>query len=363
MNDLNYKAIPMDDDYMNNPQNNDQKEIDVLLDDIMQSSQIIKSKANTELCTYEPIIKIDDKPLVYQNGLTTLQAQVGTYKTTFVKNIIFQLLNPEYDGLRLTSEIGNYYFCLVDFEQDRNCELPYSISHITQKLNEEQKKNFDVFSFVSVPIHNRIELLQMLYDKILLNKPDKYVILILDTGADLLPDVNQSDSSTLLINELSRFKDINNCSIICVIHENPNSSKARGHFGSDIIRKSNVIYSLSKDKSTDQLLLIPVKLRWSEKKKIPLYFDNYVLSIMDEDSIIQIQKQKDKELKVNLINFIGSNSVLFKNAVDFIKINCNCSETTARQKINSLIDKELKENHFLRAEGKTRDKSLFIATD
>jgi len=67
-----------------------------------------------------------------------------------------------------------------------------------------------------------------------LYKPD---FVVLDGVADLISDPNNSEQSTAIITDLMAITKEYNCHILTVIHTNIGSEKARGHLGSEALRK------------------------------------------------------------------------------------------------------------------------------
>lgn len=61
--------------------------------------------------------------------------------------------------------------------------------------------------------------------------------IVLDGVSDLISDPNNSEQATYIINELMGISKNYNCHILTVIHANVGSEKARGHLGSEALRK------------------------------------------------------------------------------------------------------------------------------
>lgn len=82
--------------------------------------------------------------------------------------------------------------------------------------------------------------LQTLRDTLAHDTPD---IVVVDGIADLQRNTNDLEESDALVGELMALSTEFNCHIICVLHTNPGSDKARGHLGSSLQRKAeSVLY-------------------------------------------------------------------------------------------------------------------------
>ena len=82
--------------------------------------------------------------------------------------------------------------------------------------------------------------MEVLIEEIELLMPTMVVI---DGIADLQHNTNDLEESDRLVNRLMALSSFHNCHILCVLHANPGTDKARGHLGSSLQRKAeSVIY-------------------------------------------------------------------------------------------------------------------------
>ena len=79
---------------------------------------------------------------------------------------------------------------------------------------------------------------QMLYDAMSVGN---YDIVVIDGIADLQRNTNDLEESDALITELMALSTRSRTHIICVLHTNPGSDKARGHLGSSLQRKAESV--------------------------------------------------------------------------------------------------------------------------
>ena len=66
-------------------------------------------------------------------------------------------------------------------------------------------------------------------------------LVVIDGVSDLLTNTNNLEESEALVSELLTLSTIYSCHIMCVLHTNPNSDKARGHLGSTLMRKAETV--------------------------------------------------------------------------------------------------------------------------
>ena len=68
-------------------------------------------------------------------------------------------------------------------------------------------------------------------------------LVVVDGVSDLLTNTNNLEESEALVSKLLALSSMYKCHIMCVLHTNPNSDKARGHLGSTLMRKAeSVVY-------------------------------------------------------------------------------------------------------------------------
>ncbi len=71
-------------------------------------------------------------------------------------------------------------------------------------------------------------------------------LVVIDGVADLQLNTNDLEESERIVTELMALSSIYNCHILCVLHTNPNSDKARGHLGSSLQRKAETVLYVHK---------------------------------------------------------------------------------------------------------------------
>lgn len=77
------------------------------------------------------------------------------------------------------------------------------------------------------------------YEAIELYRPD---LVVIDGIADLQYNTNDLEESERIVTELMRLSTLYCTHILCVLHTNPNSDKARGHVGSALQRKAETVF-------------------------------------------------------------------------------------------------------------------------
>lgn len=87
------------------------------------------------------------------------------------------------------------------------------------------------------------ERAEILYMAIELYRP---TLVIIDGISDLMYNTNDIEESDRIVGQLMALSTEFNCHILCVLHTNPDSDKARGHIGSTLQRKAETVIFVHK---------------------------------------------------------------------------------------------------------------------
>ena len=213
----------------------------------------------------------------------TAQAKVG--KTFLIKLILSAILKRGLFQNRLLSELptGKDKILYIDTEQSKY-HVKLGLMQIKNMLGKENEKELDrmeVYQFDAVSTLTRLEFVKYL---IYQNKPD---FVVLDGISDLSLDTNNLKEADELVTNLRIWATENNCHICNVIHQNPNDlqTKMKGHLGTKLQDKSEIVIGVSIDKENDRNRIVQ-SLASRNRKPDPFEF-----SIL-EDGMPEIQEQE-----------------------------------------------------------------------
>ena len=193
-------------------------------------------RADHKLPPLRPVVKRYDALICSEGNISAVVGEAKSKKTFLCTAIVGSMLE-----LQASHQFGiEHNFCRVlwvDTEQSREhiqkvlfrinllsrLQLKSSLPHVLmQTLREESPK----------------DRLQMLRYAIEYHRPK---LVVVDGVSDLLMNTNNLEESEALVAELLTLSTINSCHIMCVLHTNPNSDKARGHLGSTLMRKAETV--------------------------------------------------------------------------------------------------------------------------
>ena len=214
-----------------------------------------------------------------------------------------------------------------------------------------------LFEYISLLQINRKERFTALNEylnhiKRNINNP---LFIVLDVSTDCIEDFNKTDKSMELIDLMNMAINEHNVIFLCLIHENPKSDKARGHFGTELMNKASTVMQVGfeKDASQNDTDIIRVKYLKcrSTARHTPFYIKysneakGLVLADASEVSGV-INNRKHKAPNEDIIEFIemylgdGTTStrveLLDKLCKDF-----KISQRTIESRISEIINKEM----------------------
>lgn len=160
-------------------------------------------------------------------------------------------------------------------------------------------------------------------------------LIVIDGIADLQRNTNDLEESDALVGALMRLSTQTNTHIICVLHTNPGTDKARGHLGSSLQRKAESVIFVHR---VGECSIVEPQFCRNEP------FERFAFTI-SERGIPQLcdlpgeGSMKPNDLIVQLLNTEYAGSIERTTLVNKVAEMLNMSKNTARMRVSRLIDK------------------------
>ena len=186
------------------------------------------------------ILKLNDISVLSAGNISCVSGQAKSRKTTFVNMLVSAFLNNEYGGFTATDITGAVIW--IDTEQSEDdvmygLKRIYKMSGLTDNYDSD---NFQTYRLRSYGREERKEFTELLIKRI---KPK---LCIIDGIADLMVNSNDLAETADISDMLLRLTSEYDCHIIVVLHTNPGSTKTRGHIGSEIERKAETSFLVTR---------------------------------------------------------------------------------------------------------------------
>ncbi len=343
-----------------------------LLKLVLQTSELIKQRKGKDIQFSEPILRQNGNPVFFPNTINLIQGQAGVHKSRLVENICAAFLKrPQNDnellGFTRTSATADYTVVYVDTERNFSEQLPYAMQSILVNAGYDKSENPDNFYYISllqVERKDRFKVLQEYFQHLRKNTQNPMFI-VLDVSTDCIEDFNRTDKSMELIDLMNMAVNEYNIVFLCLIHENPGSEKARGHFGTELMNKSSTSMQIGfeKDANKNNTDIIRVKFKKcrSTIAHMPIFMkycaEKRGLVLADVAEINKSidsrkQKAKDEELFELLISLLGEGEEISRQSL----IDKLCEELEVKSRTVESRLKEIVENELVIREG---DSKLF----
>lgn len=332
------------------------------LQTILTTQEKLRALKATEIRFTQPALKQGDNAVIFPNTINVIQGQAGVHKSRLAENICsaFLKLNGcenELLGFNRTSFEASHTVIYVDTERNLSEQLPFALQSIQIKAGYTKEAHPDAFQYISllqIPRKERFTALNeyLTHIRVTANRP---LFIVLDVSTDCIEDFNKTDKSMELIDLMNMAINEHNVIFLCLIHENPKSDKARGHFGTELMNKAttHIQVGFEKDASQNDTDLIRVKYLKcrSTARHTPFhvkYCDTAKGLILASESeisgVINARKHKasSEDVTEHLETYLGDGSSMARR--DLLDRLCNDFSTgdrTMEARIKEIINEEM----------------------
>lgn len=196
-----------------------------------------------DLAKPAPIIK----PIIEHRGmmmasLGNISAVVGAAKSkkTFLCTALVGGLLAENGDFGIAPRLAKVLWVDTEQSQLHTRKVIERIHRLAGWATERNNGLLHSLCLREVEPKSRAELLYMAIE---LYHPQ---LVVIDGISDLMYNTNDIEESDRIVGKLMALSTEYNCHILCVLHTNPNSDKARGHIGSTLQRKAETVIFVHK---------------------------------------------------------------------------------------------------------------------
>ncbi|WP_109322755.1 hypothetical protein [Aquirufa nivalisilvae] len=226
---------------------------------VLATREKLKELKASEIRFSEPVLKQGENAVIFPHTINVIQGQAGVHKSRLAENICaaFLKLNGnknELLGFNRLNFNATHTVVYVDTERNLSEQLPYALQSIQMKAGysrADHPSNFEYISLLQINRKDRFATLNecLNHFKKSTNNP---LFIVLDVSTDCIEDFNKTDKSMELIDLMNMAINEHNVIFLCLIHENPKSDKARGHFGTELMNKASTVMQVGFEKDASQ---------------------------------------------------------------------------------------------------------------
>lgn len=174
-----------------------------------------------------------------------------------------------------------------------------------------------------------------------------YDLVVIDGIADLQRNTNDLEESDALVTELMAISTIAQTHILCVLHTNPGSDKARGHLGSSLQRKSESV--LFVHRVGDVSVVEPQFCRNEPFERFAFTIDDDGIPMLCDVPGVSDGRHPAVAILEDTFGGAVERATLVNKLIEVRKL----KRTTAAMQVNRLVDKGLliAEDNIVRSPG------------
>lgn len=267
----------------------------------------------------EPILKINDVLVLSRGDISCIKGKAKSRKSFFVAYIVSLVLiqNPAAKILLIDTEQSKYFVVNV-------MKRIYRLMGWTSL-----KEQFRILSLREYEVEDR--------KGILIQAIEDYGsdFIVLDGGIDIISDFNDTAESKAVVGLLMKLSTIHNCHILSILHEGKSNGELRGHYGAEMLNKSQTVFEVVKDGEISNVS--PYATR-------SMPFDDFSFRIEDglpvhNGAIIRMTKKEQSEYNMKLwsVKILAPNKLMeYEEFANEYAELAGCTPRTAKTHLSKL---------------------------
>jgi len=287
---------------------------------VLATQDRLKVLKATDIRFSDPVLKQGENAVIFPHTINVIQGQAGVHKSRLAEIIcaaFLKVLNcvSELLGFKRTNFAATHTVVYVDTERNLTEQLPYALQSIQIKAGYTKADHPHNFEYISLLQINRKERFAALneYLNYMKQNTNNPLFIVLDVSTDCIEDFNKTDKSMELIDLMNMAINEHNVIFLCLIHENPKSEKARGHFGTELMNKASTVMQVGFEKDANQNDTDIIRVKYlkcrSTARHTPFYIkycnDAKGLVLADAGEVSGIvNSRKHKASNEDMIEFI-----------------------------------------------------------
>ncbi len=247
----------------------------------------LKISINDKFTEPPPLINCCNQLILSRGNIGAIIGKPKAFKTFLTSAIVASI---ESETLNFEADEAVKRILVIDTEQSK-AHAHKVLKRIYRMCGWNPEKDDDRVAMIALREYSIHERLQAVLTAISTYFPD---VVIIDGIRDLVKDFNSIEESSELIGLLMMLSTNYNCGIICILHQNKADSNARGHLGSELCHKSEVVMQVVNDKGI--ATVSPVHCRNREFEEFSFRINHEALPELCEPPKVCAKTDKLKEL-------------------------------------------------------------------
>jgi hypothetical protein len=329
---------------------------------ILETQKKIKALKSKPIRFSEAVMTQNSNPVIFPHTINVIQGQAGVHKSRLAEMMCSAFLkkadcSSELLGFKRNQFDANHTVLYVDTERNITEQFPYALQSIQLKAGysiEDEPAKLDFITLLEISRKRRFAALND-YLNYLKSRTNNPLFIVLDVSTDCIEDFNKTDKSMELIDLMNMVINEHNVIFLCLIHENPKSDKARGHFGTELMNKASTVMQVGFEKDANQNDTNMIRVKYlkcrSTERQLPFYMkycsEAKGLVLADAEEINQIKEGKKHKASLDdmidvLEKLLGNGQEMAKSELMVaLKTETAASVRTIEDRLVSIIESEL----------------------
>ena len=174
-----------------------------------------------------------------------------------------------------------------------------AVKRICTKVDQPEPKNLHAFHLRSLTPFERLKFIE---DEIYSN--NKIGFVVIDGIKDLVTSINDESEATMIASKLLKWTEERNLYILTVLHQNKSDLNARGHIGTELINKAQIVLSITKAENDVNISIVePQQCKDKEPEAFAFEIDENGIPIEAENYELRTETNKNKFDVTNLPDY------------------------------------------------------------
>lgn len=328
-----------------------------LLDKVLHNEQTLNELLSSEIVASPGLITRNGIPVIKRGTINMIQGAQGSHKSRLAALLCSMLIkkpnhNLETLGFEKFSDDEEITVVYIDTERNLKEELVEAVQSILINAGYEKDGKNPLFRFTSIKDVNRWNRMGAIREYLneIVQSTSNPLVVFVDVVTDCIQNFNDPKESLQLFDYFGNLCEQYNTAFFLVIHENPGSTKPRGHTGTEAVNKASYVCQIGFERNnrgavTDLLWLNEIKTRHAEKAPpLAISFSPETNSLELADSSLVKSIMDKRKKKCGITEFaekLGSYlrpSLLQKELIGMLTADFSVAENTVKTRLAEICD-------------------------
>ena len=289
-----------------------------------------------ELPDEQPLISIDGSCICSRGNISAICGEAKSKKTFLASALVASAMAIPYNGLNNFKNVDkdmNMNVLWVDTEQGER-----HVRRVIDRISEMTGAKLGGLNAEPRLMTLSLRELSPMDRYIVMNEAIKrypFDLIVIDGIADLQRNTNDLEESDALVGLLMALSTKTNTHILCVLHTNPGSDKARGHLGSALQRKAETVIFVHRNGESSV-----VEPQFCRNEP----FERFAFRVSEEGipEICDIPQSESLDINDRIVDILNTEYggavervTLWKKIVEVLGL----TDATAKMRVKRLIDR------------------------